>query len=67
MPDVDFPSFWDPSVIEMTQDESLIDSLVEYEAELLSAWDEFEKVLKKYTNVFPEKFCNKDLFFNVFG
>ena len=58
MPDVTFSSFWDAPTLEMTQDENLVESLMDHEYSLKAQWQMFEKVMRKYPNVFPEKYVN---------
>lgn len=45
----------------------MIDHLEDFYDQLEKTWVKFSKILKKYEDVFPPEFNNKDLFLNVYA
>ena len=67
LPAVGFSCDWSEKEKEMAQDECLIKYLDEYNHEINQHWILFEKVLKKYSRIFPSKFVDKELFLNIYA
>ena len=67
MPDVEFSSSWADHELEMLYDDYAMCQLQEYDAELQATWQIFEKVLRENSDIFEEKFIDKDLFMNVYA
>ena len=69
MPDVQYGSkhFWNPDELSALQDEKCHWMVIEQDADANSIWKAFKQILSDNKPIFPDKFIDKDLFFNLYG
>ena len=67
LPDVDFSCRWTTIELAGFQDQTLSRSMNEYRDIIDQDWLKFEKVLKEHPHIFPARFHESELFFNIFA